>query len=367
MRGGDGDDTLDGGAGNDVIVGGAGDDTITGGAGDDVILGDTELTIGDGADTLWLTGIMADYEVTGANGVYEVTDLNLTDGDDGTDQLYGVEGLQFTDGIKVLAGDETGGGGGGAGQGVTLSSELNAVDVLTGTDFNDTLSGGNAVKTTADTLQGGLGSDLYIAVGPSLIIFDNDPDGAGKDTLQTSTEAIDLSNPVKSKNILGVQYIENVTLTGTKVLKLTGNDTANVLIGNDAANNIKGNAGNDKINGGLGRDTLTGGADNDIFVFDAPAVKANVDKITDFSIGDTFNLSGAIFTGLDPDNDDTINFVSGSGVKSASADTASFIVYDTKGGGLYYDPEGGTAVLIATLAKVNGVIPTVELSDFSLI
>lgn len=372
LRGGDGDDILDGAAGSDVIVGGAGDDTITGGAGDDVILGDTELTTGDGSDTLVLTGAMADYEIKGSNGVYDITDKNTADGDDGHDTLYGVESLKFTDGIKTLAGDTTSsdggtGGTGGTGLGVTLDGDVNMVivDVLeNSTDFNDTLTGGNKAGFGKDTLVGGKGDDLYIAAGNQLIIYDT----SGKDTLQTSTETIDLSNPVKSKNIQGLESIENVTLTGTKALKLTGSDVANVLIGNDAANTIKGNAGSDKISGGLGKDILTGGADNDIFVFDAPAVKTNADKITDFSIGDTFNLSGAIFTGLDPDKDGVINFLSGSGLKSAAADTASFIVYDTKAGGLYYDPEGGAAVLIATLAKVSGVIPSsVDASDFSLI
>ncbi|WP_281275263.1 calcium-binding protein [Afifella aestuarii] len=77
-------------AGDDTLSGFGGDDTLTGGGGDDKLLG------GSGNDVALFGGDREDYTITqNKNGSYTVTDTNTNDGDDGTDTLTGIEGLQF--------------------------------------------------------------------------------------------------------------------------------------------------------------------------------------------------------------------------------------------------------------------------------
>jgi|GEM_PF-1299943 len=364
LRGGDGNDVLDAGKGNDFMVGGAGDDRIIAGEGDDFVNG------GAGSDTLVLLGSKLDYEVKKIGSGFTVRSLNSSYAD-GTDTLQGVEYLAFKiktddtdDGITSLNSFGSGGTGGTGGSGgsggnnnvpgIELSDfDVKQVKVLSGTDNSDTLTGGNT-KGAADTLQAGNGNDLYVALGNSLIIYETDT--GGNDTLQVSTSHVDLSQPYSNANkIKGLNNIENVELTGKKALKLTGNDQDNILIGNDGANKIIGGAGSDIIAGGLGKDKLTGGEGSDIFLFKDSLSKKNVDVITDFDSGtDKIRLSSVIFKDLDADNDGIINFESGYGLKSAHTDTASFIVYDTKSGKLYYDEAGKDAIQFAKLATDNG-------------
>jgi serralysin len=356
LRGGDGNDVLDAGKGNDFMVGGTGDDRFIAGEGNDFVYG------GAGSDTLVLLGSKLDYEVKKVGSSFTVRSLNASYADMGTDTLQGIEYLEFAvktgatdDGIISLNSFGSGGTGGTSGNidvaGIELSDfDLKQANTLSGTDKNDTLAGGNT-KGAPDTLQAGNGDDLYIALGNALIIYDS----GGNDTLQVSTINVDLSQSYNSKNkIKGLQYIENVELAGKKALKLVGNAENNILIGNDGNNKIVGGAGSDIISGGKGKDTLTGGNDGDIFVFKDILSKSNVDLITDFQSGtDKIRLSSVIFKNLDPDNDGIINFESAPGLKRAQTDTASFIVYDTKSGKLYYDEAGKSAVLFAKLAATG--------------
>jgi serralysin len=354
LRGGDGNDVLDAGKGNDFMVGGIGDDRFMAGGGDDFVYG------GAGSDTLMLLGSKLDYEVKKVGSGFTVRSLNASYADTGTDMLQGVEYLEFAvktgeadDGITSL--NSFGSGGAGSNidvTGIELSDfDVRQANILSGTDKNDTLTGGNT-QGAPDELVAGKGDDLYIALGNALIIYDS----GGNDTLQVSTSSIDLSRPSNSNTnkIKGLQYIENVELAGRKALKLVGNDDSNILIGNEGNNKIAGRAGSDIISGGKGKDTLTGGNGGDIFVFKDILSKNNVDLITDFESGsDKIRLSSVIFKSLDPDNDGTINFESAPGLKSAQTDTASFIVYDTKSGKLYYDEAGKSAVLFAKLAATG--------------
>lgn len=84
-------DVVNGLAGNDNVNGGDGNDQVTGGAGDDKIYG------GDGSDTAVFSGSMQDYQIEYENGIFTVTDLNPSDGDDGVDTLERVEKMSFSD------------------------------------------------------------------------------------------------------------------------------------------------------------------------------------------------------------------------------------------------------------------------------
>ena len=78
------------------LVGSAYDDTLSGGAGDNTIDG------GAGIDTAVFTGLATDYFVTTGSGGITVTDLR-TASSDGTDQLSGIERLQFADRVFDLS------------------------------------------------------------------------------------------------------------------------------------------------------------------------------------------------------------------------------------------------------------------------
>lgn len=155
-------------------------------------------------------------------------------------------------------------------------------DRLAGGDGNDVLNGGHG----SDIMIGGAGNDLYILkdTGDSII----EEQAGGIDTVQSANLSIDLANYAE---------IENVRLTGSRALDLTGSGGNNVLRGNNGANCIDGSHGNDRLfgngdndtlsggtgrdrlEGGLGDDVLSGGDGKDIFVF-APGYGA--DSVTDF-------------------------------------------------------------------------------------
>jgi Ca2+-binding RTX toxin-like protein len=98
LYGGDGNDTLVGLAGNDSLAGGTGNDTLTGGAGNDLLNG------GSGTDTAVFAGVESDYQLVTSGGTVSITDLApAVSGDDGIDQLVGVENAQFSDQSVSLA------------------------------------------------------------------------------------------------------------------------------------------------------------------------------------------------------------------------------------------------------------------------
>lgn len=77
--------------GNDPMDGTLKADTFTGGEGADTINGS------QGVDIAVYSGNSADYRLGWSNGSYTVTDINLSDGNDGADVLTGIETLRFAD------------------------------------------------------------------------------------------------------------------------------------------------------------------------------------------------------------------------------------------------------------------------------
>ncbi len=119
-------------------------------------------------------------------------------------------------------------------------------DTLLGFGGNDTLEGGKGI----DVLKGGDGDDTYIVSNEEDTIIDE----SGVDTVQSS------------ETITIVQYktVENLTLTGDKLINGTGNDNNNIIEGNDSDNKLDGGKGDDTLIGGDGNDTLIGGAGNNV-------------------------------------------------------------------------------------------------------
>jgi VCBS repeat-containing protein len=94
-----GDDFVIGSRFDDRLYLGTGDDIVMGGAGNDTIVG------GDGWDTAIYRGSIFDFIWSETRaGIYQITDTNTADGDEGTDTLSGIEVLQFDDFIFNIGG-----------------------------------------------------------------------------------------------------------------------------------------------------------------------------------------------------------------------------------------------------------------------
>ena len=183
LNGNSGDDVVDGGAGNDTIYGDSGNDTLIGGKGNDRLEGsygdDTYIwNLGDGFDTIYDDnrgntdndtikfgeGISFEdllFERDGNSLIIHVNN-DRTQGisiqDYYSSTYYKVEKLEFADGTIVETSTIA----------VTTDrSDALAAQDITGTDNNDTLTGGNF----GDTLTGNDGNDVING-------------GAGNDTLK---------------------------------------------------------------------------------------------------------------------------------------------------------------------------------------
>lgn len=278
--GGDGNDTLSGIEGvtgsnfSDTLVGDANDNTLIGNKGNDSLLG------GDGNDTL--RGGLGSDILTGGDG-------------------WGVDSADYSDtnsAVTVNLVTSTASGGGG-------SDILNGIESVIGSNFNDTLVGGNA---DSNTLFGGNGNDTLLGGNSFSIMLDG---GNGNDTLISGNSAFNWMNGGSGNDSLvggdgsdtligglgsdilkgGNNYYwgdvdwadysnasasETVNLfagtasggDGNDILSgieaVRGSSYNDILIGDANDNTLEGADGNDTLAGGDGSDTLTGGLGDDI-------------------------------------------------------------------------------------------------------
>ena len=166
-------------------------------------------------DSLVASGVMMEIVAPSPSGMFGLT----FDGSAETNGAYRVTGGFGVDNLL---------GGAGA-------------DSLSGGAGSDTLSGGAGI----DTLFGGFGNDVFIYTPGDVL----QEDGSGGVDRVLSATTVSLAAQ-------GLQFIENVTLTGTANANATGNSDANVLTGN---------GGNNILNGGGAADTMIGGGGNDIY------------------------------------------------------------------------------------------------------
>jgi serralysin len=250
LIGNSGKNTLSGGAGNDTLDGGAGVDTLIGGAGDDTYIVDL-LTKGTGDKAT----LALEDTVTEKAGEGDLDVLQLRMSDSAVANFSGVAAVTLGANLEVLDARNTG----------TLAITLNgnaADNRILGNAGNNILDG----KAGIDTLIGGAGDDLYILDNAAELALVEEEADEGNDTLQigynntskTEAQSIDLS-------VGNLVNFENVTVTGTGLFNLTGNNLGNKLTGNAAANVITGGTGNDTLDGKNGGDTLTGGDGDDTY------------------------------------------------------------------------------------------------------
>lgn len=237
-------------AGNDLLFGGSGDDQLNGLAGDDGLRGfdgNDELYGGDGNDFL-AGGEGSDY----------------LDGGTGFDRVSHYSGA--TAGVTVDLGLQ--GVAQNTGQGWDILVNIEAVS---GTSFNDTLTGdnnnnwlwgsaatlgdGSISAANNDILDGKGGNDLLtVGIGTHTIIG-----GTGTDTLSFGENGAAEPGITVDLTLQGTSQITGAgswTISGIENLSGgIGNDT---LIGDSNANVLAGNTGNDTLRGGDGNDTLYG-------------------------------------------------------------------------------------------------------------
>jgi serralysin len=257
---GGGDDILIGNAAANVLSAGGGDDFLMGRAGADRLNGDS------GFDT-------ASYRLSSAG-----VSISLTGG--------------------------VGSGGEAAGD------RLNGIESLEGSEFNDTLGGGNGDDTLSglggnDNLAGGNGQDTLVGCD-------------GDDALDGGNHQDELSGGNGNDSLAGGNH----------------DDVLNGGAGNDL---LDGGQHGDRLNGGAGNDVLTGGQHNDVFAF--TEIGGN-DRIRDFRHGaDKIDLSAidAVAGG----GDNAFSFIGASAfsgvagqLRAFTASGNTFIAGDVNGDGI---------------------------------
>jgi len=291
-----GNDTLSGLASNDVIDGGTGNDLMSGDDGIDTLryadaaariyvslaITTAQATVGAGIDTISgfenLVGSAYNDQLTGDSGVNIITggagnDLiaggaghDSLQGEDGTDTIEGGTGNDRLDGgagndVASYASATTAvivslAIGGAQFTGSTGTDTLVAIEGLTGSAFNDTLTGDDG----ANILNGGLGNDLLTG-GAGDDMLDG---GAGVDTA-TYADAVSgitlnlVSQSAQATGGAGSDTLRNIeTIIGSAFNDvLTGNDFANIFTAGDGDDLLNGGLGNDRLDGGAGVDTAS--------------------------------------------------------------------------------------------------------------
>ena len=370
LNGGLGDDTLDGGLDGDSLLGGPGADILNGGAGNDVVEGGAGADVlngGDGIDTLSYAhdtvGVSVTFAIVNSPVVFNYGDaqgdsaINFENilGGLGGDSLRGDAGDNTIDGgagfdtIYASGGTDILNGGADSSDflnfffataGVTANlSILNAQNTIgfgtvtlsgfegiNGSFYNDTLTGdaaGNDIRGSLgdDVIEGGGGADLLI--GDDLVNF-----SLGIDTASYANSSAGVTVDLSAGTGLGGDA-QNDFLIGFEN-----------LIGSNSADTLTGDGGANTLTGGGGADTLTGGAGNDVFFYSSFTQIG--DHITDF-------VSGVDQIMLDLLVADPVNLAMGSNPLPGGG--ASWFLYDTDDGKLYYtaDGSGQDAVLFLTL------------------
>jgi Ca2+-binding RTX toxin-like protein len=206
------DDTLTGDERPNVLRGGAGDDVLAGLGGDDTLMG------GPGMDR-------ADYSAAGAAVAVDLSTPSAQPTGAGSDTLRKIENVTGSSFDDELSG----------GPGINRLEGGSGDDVLTGLDGADTLDGGDGVDLASYTkAPGAVVVDLAIAGAQDTV-------GAGLDTL------------ISIEDLAGSPFGD----------ELVGDAGPNDIGGRGGGDTLDGRDGDDRLVGAMGNDTLTGGPGTD--------------------------------------------------------------------------------------------------------
>ncbi|QRF68047.1 beta strand repeat-containing protein [Ponticoccus alexandrii] len=285
MLGGDGNDVLLGLGGNDRLYGGSGRDTLAGGAGADRLDGGS---FGDTADysasnaavnVSLLTGYAAGGHAEGDTFVSiesligsRFADIlngsdggNVLEGGAGADTLRGNGGADTASYLGSSAAVNVSLASGYAAGGDAEGDVFFGIENLTGSAFDDILSGDN----TAQALTGSFGDDILRGRGGADRLYGGD----GSDTASYS-DAVDAVNVslhtgyTAGTHAAGDTFFSIENLQGSRFDdRLTGTDGVNVL------------------EGGLGADILDGRAGGDYASYASSGAAVNVSLLTGYAAG----------------------------------------------------------------------------------
>jgi Ca2+-binding RTX toxin-like protein len=247
LEGLDGNDYLKGNDGDDVLIGGSGGDNLDGQAGTDTASYiDSTSAVNVNLNSGSTTGGYAAGDTL--SSIENLSGSNFNDiltGSSGVNTIWGNGG---NDTISLGGGNDTGYGG----DGDDTISGSSGNDIVYGGNNNDTLIGDAGI----DTLYGDAGDDTLTGGASADVI--NGGDGVDKVNYSTSTTAV-VINLLTNVNTGGDAAGDTIT----NVENVSGSAFADTITGNTSDNFIWGNAGTDTLNGGDGNDTLEGGADID--------------------------------------------------------------------------------------------------------
>lgn len=151
---------------------------------------------------------------------------------------------------------------------------LTAIPVITGTRFNDHISG----DAVANTLQGGAGNDLLEGRGGNDWLVP----GPGNDTVDGG-EGVDMVSYANSASGVTVNLATGVaTATGKRdqlraIETVTGSSHDDAITGDAGDNLLRGLGGNDWFNASAGNDTYEGGPGRDMVSYIAAQGRVEVD------------------------------------------------------------------------------------------
>ncbi|MFD1332455.1 calcium-binding protein [Methylopila musalis] len=373
LDGGDGNDRLDGRKGADTMIGGLGDDTYivdnvddtvieTKNQGIDTVLASKSFVAGvQHIEKVTLTG-SADIDATGnslANILTGNDGANRLDGGKGADTLIGGRGddTYVIDNVGDTIYEAKNQGTDTVLASVSFFSDSRHLEIITLTGNDAIDATGNSLANTitgnaaANRIDGGIGADTMIGrAGSDTYVVDD----IGDIVIEANVAGVDTVLSSVSFDT-GLQFIENVTLTGDADIDATGNALSNTLIGNAGAN---------LLDGGRDFDVLTGGAGADTFRFSTKLSYTNFDVITDFTVGeDRIALDNTRFHGLIEGTLAADAFVIGS--KAADADDR--IIYNSQSGALLFDRDGsGSAYKAIAFASVSSGL-SLGAADFLVI
>ncbi|MGV6800861.1 MAG: calcium-binding protein, partial [bacterium] len=349
------------------------------------------LLLGDGVTTIDLTQGLTFTGTSAAENVAGTTMDDVLIGLEGADTLFGYAGTDSADysasdaavTVNLTTGVNTGGHADG--------DMLNDIENLTGSAFDDRLTGDNLVN---NVLYGGDGADKLYGRGGDDSLFGELGDdklngGLGADILNGSfgfdAAMYDLASSAVSVSLmtgtgtlgeaLGDTLISIERLVGSDFDDvLEGDNNSNRLEGGDGADTLTGHGGFDKLLGGAGADIMDGGADFDTVTYEqsnaavqinlttgvhtggyaAGDVISNVERYVGSGFNDTLTGSAATDRLEGGDGDDALFGMDGNDILYGNAGADSF----DGGAGrdiVYYDRDvTGVTVDLALGVGVGG-------------
>ncbi len=245
---------------NDTLIGSREGQTITGGGGSDRING------GVGQDTAVWIGDLDGFEITRSGSLgFTVRDIDMSDGDEGSDHVRNIEIFEFGDSAVTVMSDATTGNDllilrNGSGTIDPLAGD----DVVFGTGRSDSIIGGAG----DDVIDGAGGVDRVSYTGAmsgyEIDFIRGGGNGIGiivRDT--TGNHGLDTL-----RNIERIQFVDGEYRVFNEAAVYATADTNDILLDSAYRGSVNGGAGDDFfVKRPGGRDEIDGGSGSDTVIF----------------------------------------------------------------------------------------------------